>query len=236
MIWEDHFYPEIIDPVSGEVLPDGERGELVFTSLTKEAFPIIRYRTRDLTRLLPGTARTMRRMEKITGRSDDMLIIRGVNLFPTQIEELILEEERLSPHYLLELARTARWTRSRSSSKQEPMPPTRRRGRQRQLRSCSSHIKSRIGISSDGRRGSAGRESSAPAARRNAFGICDDIVIGEERNDHERRRHQRICRARRRHRLRNACRQRRDRAPPRPSSWTASASASPAVPDPGLMV
>jgi phenylacetate-CoA ligase len=102
-IWEDHFYPEIIDPVSGDVLPDGEKGELVFTSLTKEAFPIIRYRTRDLTRLLPGTARTMRRMEKITGRSDDMLIIRGVNLFPTQIEELILENERLSPHYMLEL-------------------------------------------------------------------------------------------------------------------------------------
>ncbi|MGI9505942.1 MAG: phenylacetate--CoA ligase, partial [Geminicoccaceae bacterium] len=102
-IWEDHFYPEIIDPVTGDVLPDGERGELVFTSLTKEAFPVIRYRTRDLTRLLPGTARSMRRMEKITGRSDDMLIIRGVNLFPTQIEELILEDERLSPHYVLEL-------------------------------------------------------------------------------------------------------------------------------------
>ncbi len=104
-IWEDHFYPEVIDPVSGEVLPDGEMGELVFTSLTKEAFPIIRYRTRDLTRLLPGTARTMRRMEKITGRSDDMLIIRGVNLFPSQIEELILESQRLSPHYILELGK-----------------------------------------------------------------------------------------------------------------------------------
>ncbi|MGH1483527.1 MAG: phenylacetate--CoA ligase PaaK [Geminicoccales bacterium] len=104
-IWEDHFYPEIVDPVSGEVLPDGERGELVFTSLTKEALPIIRYRTRDLTRLLPGTARSMRRMEKITGRSDDMLIIRGVNLFPTQIEELILGDDRLSPHYLLEVRR-----------------------------------------------------------------------------------------------------------------------------------
>ena len=104
-IWEDHFYPEIIDPVSGEVLPDGEKGELVFTSLTKEAFPVIRYRTRDLTRLLPGTARSMRRMEKITGRSDDMLIIRGVNLFPTQIEELILKDDRLSPHYVLEVRR-----------------------------------------------------------------------------------------------------------------------------------
>lgn len=98
-IWEDHFYPEVIDPITGEVLPDGEEGELVFTSLTKEAMPIIRYRTRDLTRLLPGTARTMRRMEKITGRTDDMIILRGVNLFPTQIEELILRTPALSPHF-----------------------------------------------------------------------------------------------------------------------------------------
>lgn len=98
-IWEDHFYPEIIDPVTGEVLPDGEEGELVFTSLTKQAMPIIRYRTRDLTKLLPGTARTMRRMEKVTGRSDDMIILRGVNLFPTQIEELILRTPELSPHF-----------------------------------------------------------------------------------------------------------------------------------------
>ncbi|WP_138380500.1 phenylacetate--CoA ligase PaaK [Luteithermobacter gelatinilyticus] len=100
-IWEDHFYPEIINPETGEVLPDGEEGELVFTSLTKEAMPIIRYRTRDLTRLLPGTARSMRRMDKITGRSDDMMIIRGVNVFPSQIEEIILEDPRLSPHYQL---------------------------------------------------------------------------------------------------------------------------------------
>ena len=100
-IWEDHFYPEIIDPQTGAVLPDGEFGELVFTSLTKEALPVIRYRTRDLTRLLPGTARTMRRMAKITGRSDDMLIIRGVNVFPTQIEELLLRQEKLAPHYQL---------------------------------------------------------------------------------------------------------------------------------------
>ncbi|AKJ69942.1 MAG: phenylacetate--CoA ligase [Burkholderiales bacterium] len=102
-IWEDHFYPEIIDPVSGEVLPDGAFGELVFTSLTKEALPIIRYRTRDLTRLLPGTARTMRRMEKITGRSDDMMIIRGVNVFPSQIEELLLKQPLLAPHYQIVL-------------------------------------------------------------------------------------------------------------------------------------
>jgi len=104
-IWEDHFYPEIIDPETGKVLPEGEKGELVFTSLTKEALPMIRYRTRDLTRLLPPTARSMRRMEKITGRSDDMLIIRGVNVFPTQVEELILREPALEPHYQLEITR-----------------------------------------------------------------------------------------------------------------------------------
>ncbi|MBX3610695.1 MAG: phenylacetate--CoA ligase [Hydrogenophaga sp.] len=104
-IWEDHFYPEIIDPETGQVLPDGELGELVFTSLTKEALPIIRYRTRDLTRLLPGTARTMRRMEKITGRSDDMMIVRGVNVFPTQIEELILKQPALTAHYQCVLTR-----------------------------------------------------------------------------------------------------------------------------------
>lgn len=104
-IWEDHFYPEIIDPETGEPVPDGEIGELVFTSLTKEALPIIRYRTRDLTRLLPGTARPMRRMEKITGRSDDMMIVRGVNVFPTQIEELILKRAALSAHYQCVLTR-----------------------------------------------------------------------------------------------------------------------------------
>ncbi len=98
-IWEDHFYPEIINPETGEVVPDGEYGELVFTSLTKEALPIVRYRTRDLTRLLPGQARPMRRIDKITGRSDDMLIIRGVNVFPTQVEEQILKIEDLAPHY-----------------------------------------------------------------------------------------------------------------------------------------
>jgi phenylacetate-CoA ligase len=104
-IWEDHFYPEIVDPETGAPMPDGEIGELMFTSLTKEALPIIRYRTRDLTRLLPGTARTMRRMEKITGRTDDMLIIRGVNVFPTQIEERVLRQPGLSPHYQLHISR-----------------------------------------------------------------------------------------------------------------------------------
>jgi len=105
VIWEDHFYPEIVDPETGTPLPDGEMGELVFTSLTKEALPIIRYRTRDLTRLLPGTARPMRRIEKITGRCDDMLIIRGVNVFPTQIEERVLRQPRLAPHYQLHISR-----------------------------------------------------------------------------------------------------------------------------------
>ncbi|AXT86001.1 phenylacetate--CoA ligase [Aeromicrobium sp. A1-2] len=105
-VWEDHFYPEIVDPYTGAVLPDGEEGELVFTSLTKQAMPIIRYRTRDLTRLLPGTARTMRRIEKITGRSDDMIILRGVNLFPTQIEEILLATAELSPHFQCVLSRT----------------------------------------------------------------------------------------------------------------------------------
>ncbi len=107
-IWEDHFYPEVIDPETGAVLEDGQQGELVFTSLTKEAFPIIRYRTRDLTRLLPGVGRVMRRMEKVTGRSDDMMIIRGVNVFPTQIEEILLEDPVLSPNYQIELRRQDR--------------------------------------------------------------------------------------------------------------------------------
>ncbi|MFH9580640.1 phenylacetate--CoA ligase PaaK [Streptomyces globisporus] len=107
-IWEDHFYPEIVDPFTGEVLPDGEEGEVVFTSLTKEAMPVIRYRTRDLTRLLPGTARTFRRMEKVTGRSDDMVILRGVNLFPTQIEEIVLRTPAVAPHFQLRLTRDGR--------------------------------------------------------------------------------------------------------------------------------
>jgi phenylacetate-CoA ligase len=107
-IWEDHFYPEVVDPLTDEVLPDGAKGELVFTSLSKQATPVVRYRTRDLTRLLPGTARPMRRMEKVTGRSDDMIILRGVNLFPTQIEELILRTPELSPHFQCVLRRDGR--------------------------------------------------------------------------------------------------------------------------------
>jgi phenylacetate-CoA ligase len=108
-VWEDHFLPEVVDPVEGTPLPDGEEGELLFTSLTKEALPIVRYRTRDLTRLLPGTARPgMRRMQKITGRSDDMIILRGVNVFPTQIEEVVLRTPGLAPHFQLELTTQGR--------------------------------------------------------------------------------------------------------------------------------
>ena len=140
-IWEDHFYPEIIDPVTGEVLPDGEQGELVFTSLTKEAFPIIRYRTRDLTRLLPGTARSMRRMEKVTGRSDDMIILRGVNVFPTQIEEQILKVGGLSPHYEIHLDRQGRM--DTMLVKCEAVGT----GDGAQDRELAHHIKSVIGIS-----------------------------------------------------------------------------------------
>lgn len=112
-IWEDHFFPEIINPDTGEVVADGEQGELVFTSLTKEAFPIIRYRTRDLTRLLPGTARSMRRMEKVTGRSDDMIILRGVNVFPTQIEECLMATPGLAPHFQIELSKPDRMDQMR---------------------------------------------------------------------------------------------------------------------------
>ena len=145
-IWEDHFYPEIIDPASGEVLPDGEMGELVITSLTKEACPVIRYRTRDLTRLLPGTARSMRRMQKVTGRSDDMLIIRGVNLFPTQVEELLLRDDRLSPHYCLEVRRSGRLdeltviVEARADAAEDET-------RESAGRDLAGRIKSRVGIS-----------------------------------------------------------------------------------------
>jgi phenylacetate-CoA ligase len=128
-LWEDAFYPEILDPLTGEVLPDGEEGELVLTSLTKQAMPVIRYRTRDLTRLLPGTARPgMRRMERITGRTDDMIILRGVNLFPTQVEEIVLRTEGLSPHFRLVLRRAGRMDALTVEVEARPdCPPERRR-------------------------------------------------------------------------------------------------------------
>ena len=146
-IWEDHFYPEIIDPESGEPVAEGERGELVFTSLSKEALPVIRYRTRDLTRLLPPTARSMRRMEKVTGRSDDMLIIRGVNVFPSQIEELILKTPGLSPHYVLEL------------SKQGPLDHLAVvvEGSAEGAAALAHHIKSYVGVSAEVRIGAVER-------------------------------------------------------------------------------
>jgi phenylacetate-CoA ligase len=126
-IWEDHFYPEVVDPFTGDVLAEGEKGELLFTSLTKEALPIIRYRTRDLTRLLPGTARPFRRMEKVTGRSDDMIILRGVNLFPTQIEDIVLRTPGLSPHFQLVLTRQGRMDHMTVRVEARPDCPAERR-------------------------------------------------------------------------------------------------------------
>ncbi|OKO88630.1 phenylacetate--CoA ligase [Bradyrhizobium sp. NAS80.1] len=147
-IWEDHFYPEVIDPVTGAVLPDGEKGELVFTSLTKEGFPVIRYRTRDLTRLLPGTARPgMRRMEKVTGRSDDMIILRGVNLFPTQIEEVLLATDWCGGHFILELTREGRMDELTIIAEARPESWD-GRGLVDHADRIVTHIKNTIGISS----------------------------------------------------------------------------------------
>ncbi|MBI4990442.1 MAG: phenylacetate--CoA ligase [Rhodocyclales bacterium] len=147
-IWEDHFYPEIIDPSTGEVLPDGEFGELVITSLTKEALPVVRYRTRDLTRLLPGAARTMRRLDKLAGRSDDMLIIRGVNVFPSQIEELILKSPALAPHYVIEVTRPRHMDEIEVQVEMSPEAGNSGEAAQRQAAAeLQHHIKSFIGIS-----------------------------------------------------------------------------------------
>ncbi|MCY4360751.1 MAG: phenylacetate--CoA ligase [Gammaproteobacteria bacterium] len=144
-IWEDHFYPEIIDPQTGEVLPEGEEGELVFTSLTKEALPVVRYRTRDLTRLLPGTARTMRRMVKITGRSDDMLIIRGVNVFPTQVEEQVFRVPGLAPHYQIEITRSGNL--DEMTINVELSPGAAATAKQPAAAELQNHIKDLIGVS-----------------------------------------------------------------------------------------
>jgi len=143
-VWEDHFYPEVIDPVTGEVLPDGEEGELVFTSLTKQAMPVVRYRTRDLTRLLPGTARTMRRMERITGRTDDMMIVRGVNLFPTQMEELVLRSPALTPYFQCVLEREGRL--DTLTVKVERRPDASMDEAQRAGRELCETVKGRIGV------------------------------------------------------------------------------------------
>ncbi|MET7687724.1 phenylacetate--CoA ligase PaaK [Streptomyces sp. NPDC005483] len=144
-VWEDHFFPEIVDPITGEVLPDGERGELVFTSLTKEAMPVIRYRTRDLTRLLPGTARVFRRMEKVTGRSDDMVILRGVNLFPTQVEEIVLRTPGVAPHFQLRLTREGRLDALtvRAEARPDASPET----RDAAARAIAAAVKDGVGVS-----------------------------------------------------------------------------------------
>lgn len=144
-IWEDHFYPEVVDPFTGEVLPDGEEGELVFTSLTKEAMPVIRYRTRDLTRLLPGTARVFRRMEKVTGRSDDMIILRGVNLFPTQIEEIVLRTPSVAPHFQLRLTREGRL--DALTVRAEARPEATGEERAEAARAIAAAVKDGVGVS-----------------------------------------------------------------------------------------
>ncbi|SEC10787.1 phenylacetate-CoA ligase [Streptomyces misionensis] len=146
-VWEDHFYPEVVDPITGEVLPEGERGELVFTSLTKEAMPIVRYRTRDLTRLLPGTARVFRRMEKISGRSDDLVILRGVNLFPTQIEEIVLRTPGVAPHFQLRLTREGRM--DSLTVRAEARPGATPEAREAAVRSIATEVKNGIGVSVD---------------------------------------------------------------------------------------
>ncbi|GAA2710571.1 MULTISPECIES: phenylacetate--CoA ligase PaaK [Streptomyces] len=146
-IWEDHFYPEVVDPVTGEVLPEGAEGELVFTSLTKEAMPVVRYRTRDLTRLLPGTLGPFRRMARITGRCDDMIVLRGVNLFPSQIEELVLTVPGLSPHFQLRLAREGRL--DRLTVRVEARPGTASDGRAGAAGELIRRVKEGIGVSVD---------------------------------------------------------------------------------------
>ena len=148
VIWEDHFLPEIIDPKTGEVLPDGEMGELVFTTLTKEGLPMVRYRTRDLTRLLPGTARSMRRMEKITGRSDDMMILRGVNVCPSQIEEQLMATGGLAPHYQIELYKSGRMDAMRVFVEANP-DATDELSKTAAARMLTKRIKDMVGVSTE---------------------------------------------------------------------------------------
>ena len=164
-IWEDHFFPEIIDPQTGEVLPDGELGELVFTSLSKEAFPIVRYRTRDLTRLLPGTARTMRRMQKVTGRSDDMIILRGVNIFPTQVEEQLLQVTELAAHFQIELI------------KKGPMDHmiVHVEGSQNASDKLAKLIKANIGVTAEVK---AGKKNTVPRSQGKAVRVIDNRQNG----------------------------------------------------------
>ena len=165
-IWEDHFYPEIIDPETGEVREDGELGELVFTSLSKEAFPIIRYRTRDLTRLLPGTARSMRRMEKVTGRSDDMMILRGVNVFPTQIEEQLMKVKSLAPHFQIELTKRDRMDHMISMVEESGHGDAASGAKE-----LASLVKDNIGVSVEVK---PGEENSVPRAQGKAVRVIDN--------------------------------------------------------------
>lgn len=169
-IWEDHFYPEVINPETGELVADGELGELVFTSLTKEAFPIVRYRTRDLTRLLPGTARSMRRMEKITGRSDDMIILRGVNVFPTQIEEQLMSVAELAPHFQIELERENRLDKMivRVETLAANTNPSLS---QDAAKSLADKIKSSIGVTAEV---IAGESGSVPRSQGKAVRVVDN--------------------------------------------------------------
>ncbi len=169
-IWEDHFYPEVINPDTGELLPDGELGELVFTSLTKEAFPIVRYRTRDLTRLLPGTARSMRRMEKITGRSDDMIILRGVNVFPTQIEEQLMSVNELAPHFQIELERDDRLDKMIVKVEANPGVDD-QATRQAASTALAEKIKSSIGVTAQVIAGDVG---SVPRSQGKAVRVIDN--------------------------------------------------------------
>jgi len=173
-IWEDHFYPEIIDPETGKPVPDGEMGELVFTTLTKEGLPIIRYRTRDLTRLLPGTARSMRRMEKITGRSDDMIILRGVNVFPTQIEEQILKCAGLAPHFQIELDRKGRMD-TMTVHLEALENAASEEARKASATELAHHIKSVIGVTATI---NVGEPGSAPRSEGKARRVVDNRPKG----------------------------------------------------------
>ncbi len=173
-IWEDHFFPEVVDPITGEVLPEGEQGELVFTSLTKEAMPIVRYRTRDLTRLLPGTARVFRRMEKVTGRSDDMVILRGVNLFPTQIEEIVLRTPGVAPHFQLRLTTSGRM--DGLTVRAEARPDADAATREAAARSIVQAVKDGIGVSVEA-------EIVDPESLERSVGKIRRIVDLRERRD-----------------------------------------------------
>jgi phenylacetate-CoA ligase len=166
-LWEDHFYPEIVDPNTGELLPDGEEGELVLTSLTKEAMPVIRYRTRDRTRLLPPTARSMRRLGRINGRTDDMLIIRGVNVFPSQIEEILINQGSFAPNYLLEVEREGHLDTLTVHVEWPPAGRAEPEARVAAARELAHHVKSSVGISVEVRIGESGAlERSVGKARR----------------------------------------------------------------------